>query len=222
MIEQYSRTKHTDQEYFFYKGSYTEDDFSYTYFISDHIRKNIESAIQNIEDREYLLDATFKVCPLGDFYQFLVIYVGFCGTAIPFIYVLMSRKSQACYTHLFETLRKEFPLDGRSFMTDYEVALRNALRVVYPAMDQKTCWFHYCQAARRKCSSFPKLMHKLKSNETLKRAYFKLLALPLLPAEHIVSCFQMIKSELVDVQEAKKFLNYFEKQWLEKVISLQK
>lgn len=65
-------------------------------------------------------------------------------------------------------------------------------------------------------------MHKLKSNETLKRAYFKLLALPLLPAEHIVSCFQMIKSELVDVQEAKKFLNYFEKQWLEKVISLQK
>lgn len=220
MIENYSRVRHTGGDYFFYKGSHIGEDFSYTYFASDFIIELIKVHFPDTNNREFLMDATFKVCPMGEFYQLLVIYFGICGTAIPFIYVLMSRKTEACYLHLFKTLRGLLPLDGRSFMTDFEVAMRNALRVVYPNVQQYSCWFHYCQAARKKCSKFPKLVKSLKSNEILKRAYYKLLALPLLPAADILACFQMVKSEFVDVPDAMMFLKYFEKQWLEKVITI--
>lgn len=200
----------------FYKGSHTEENFSYSYFASDHVIQNIKENIPEV-DRQFLMDATFKVCPLGSFYQFLVIYIGYCGQAVPFIYVLMSRKTEECYKHLFVTLKKTFPLNGKSFMTDFELAIRNALRSVYPEVSQYTCWFHFCQAAKRKCSKFPSFVNDIKNNENIKKAYYKLLALPLLPPNHIVSCFQMVKSELTDVKSAKKFLDYFDKQWLKQV-----
>lgn len=179
----------------------------------ENIRVNIPEG-----DREYLMDATFKVCPLGAFYQFLIIYVGFCGQAVPFIYVLMSRKTEECYVHLFNTLKSIFTLDGKSFMTDFEAPIRNALRIVYPAVRQNTCWFHFCQAAKRMCMKYPDLVIAIKSNERVKQAYYKLLALPLLPAKDIVQCFQMVKSELVDTQAAKPYLQYFERQWIKRVI----
>ncbi|KAL7724939.1 hypothetical protein ACLKA6_002303 [Drosophila palustris] len=78
------------------------------------------------------MDATFKICPLGQFYQLLIIYVAFCDQAIPFIYVIMSRKSEKGYVHLFQTLKEIFPLNGNSVMTDFETAMRNAIRNVYP------------------------------------------------------------------------------------------
>lgn len=129
----------------------------------------------------------------------------------------MSRKTEKCYTHLFQTLKTLFPLNGKSIMTDFEMAMRNALRNVYPDLKQHTCWFHFCQAAKRKAAQIPHLMQAIKSNENVKNAYYKLLSLPLLPPHEILSCFQIIKSQVADEKAIKKFLNYYEAQWLKKV-----
>lgn len=67
VIENYSRTKHENVQNEFYKGSYECDDFSYSYFASDHVMENIRTNIPE-EKREFLMDATFKICPLGQFY----------------------------------------------------------------------------------------------------------------------------------------------------------
>lgn len=77
VIENYSRTKHEKTDSQFYKGSYSCDDFSYSYFASDHVMDNIRINIPE-NQRAFLMDATFKICPMGEFYQFLVIYIGFC------------------------------------------------------------------------------------------------------------------------------------------------
>lgn len=76
--ELYSKTKHVDSEYYFYKDSYACDNFAYSYFASDHVIANIVANIP-VGDREFLMDATFKITPLGSFYQLLIIYVGYCG-----------------------------------------------------------------------------------------------------------------------------------------------
>lgn len=137
--------------------------------------------------------------------------------AIPFMYVLMSRKTEKCYTHLFQTLKEIFPLHGKSVMTDFELAMRNAIRNVYPTLKMYTCWFHFCQAVKRKASQLMHLMAQLKINENIKNAYYKLLCLPLLPASEILACFQMIKSQVADEKVFKPFLRYFETQWIKKV-----
>lgn len=77
VVEHYSRTKHESNEYEFYKGAYECDDFSYCYFFSDHVADNIRKDIPE-ENREFLMDATFKICPIGKFYQLLIIYIAFC------------------------------------------------------------------------------------------------------------------------------------------------
>lgn len=77
VIESYSKTKHLNASKEFYKGTYECDDFAYSYFASDHIMDNIRANIPE-EKREFLMDATFKVCPFGEFYQLLIIYIGYC------------------------------------------------------------------------------------------------------------------------------------------------
>lgn len=144
----YSRTKHIDNEYYFYKTSFECEQFGYILFASDHVIDNIKTHIAE-ENREFLMDATFKICPFGTFYQLLIIYIGYCGMAFPFAFALMSRKTQACNEHLFRAINDIFPLNGKCFMTDYEIAMRNGLEMVYPNMIRRSCWFHFCQAVKK-------------------------------------------------------------------------
>lgn len=61
----------------------------------------------------------------------------------------MSRKTEEAYIHLFEYLKTICDFQPISFMTDYEVAMRNALRTVFPEAQFYSCWFHFCQAVKR-------------------------------------------------------------------------
>lgn len=118
-----------DNPYRFYRGVYRSDAFSYCVFASEAIIRMIDANIE-VQRRNYLLDATFKVCPLGEFNQFLIIHIEYMQAVsdneitifffdfinlhpfhvfifvsiqtIPFIFALMSRKTEACYQHLFE------------------------------------------------------------------------------------------------------------------------
>lgn len=62
-----------DENIPFYDGSYECDDFGYCVFSSKGIIGLIGTHIDQNE-REFLLDATFKICPFGNFYQLLIIY----------------------------------------------------------------------------------------------------------------------------------------------------
>lgn len=84
-------------------------------------------------------------------------------------------------------------------------------------MPRKACWFHFCQAAKKRASSYSAFVHEIKHKTDVRDAYYKLMALPLLPPGMITSSFQFVKSQLVDVPSAKESLAYFEKQWILKV-----
>ena len=91
---------------------------------------------------------------------------------IPFIFVLMSNKSENIYTHLFEYIDKEiFSFKCASFMTDYETAMKNALKVIYPEIELRSCWFHFAQAVKKKSSQVANFRSTIQSNKAARQVY---------------------------------------------------
>lgn len=105
-------------------------------------------------------------------------------------------------------------------MTDFELGLRKALRTNFPNVELFSCWFHYTQAIRKKSGSIQNFLIFLKKNKTADKIYHKFLALPLLPASCINEIFHLLKEEIESLENKEHFdtfLNYFEKQWLQRV-----
>lgn len=132
----------------------------------------------------------------------------------------MNKKSEAAYKHIFEYIEENiFSLNGQSFMTDFELAMRNGLRSVYPRAEFNTCWFHFCQAARRKASQTTNFISYLIYHKDARQIYCKLLALPLLPANEIIESFDRLKVHALTTFPGifVEFLTYYERQWIFKV-----
>lgn len=60
----------------FFRGAHVGDEFAYAVFASQRIIESIEKNIV-VTRRKYLMDATFKICPYGEFKQLLVIHIEF-------------------------------------------------------------------------------------------------------------------------------------------------
>lgn len=75
------------------------------------------------------------------------------------------------------------------------------------------CWFHFTQAV----SFHSKLITLIKSDQNAQRK--KLLCFPLLPAHEIQGAFEMLKLQAMatNAKVFRKFIKYYEDQWLIKV-----
>lgn len=62
----------------FFHRAFEGDDFAYCMFISQDIVKAIKQHIA-VENRQYYLDGTFGVVPMGIFKQLLIIHINFMG-----------------------------------------------------------------------------------------------------------------------------------------------
>lgn len=65
----------------FFRGIHVSAEFSYAVFASQGIIDLINQNIA-VQRRKYSMDATFKICPLGEFRQFLVIYIEYIESVI--------------------------------------------------------------------------------------------------------------------------------------------
>lgn len=132
----------------------------------------------------------------------------------------MTRKLEKSYEHLFRYIDAHIlELKPTSFMTDFERAMRNALRTVWPAAEQFTCWFHYCQAIKRHASQIPEFLSIARSEAKTIRIYYDVMCLPLLPAASIKIAFEELKMEAAAKHGTlyTKFMRYVESQWIKKV-----
>lgn len=106
----------------------------------------------------------------------------------------MTKKSTEAYRATFIHINANiFDLNCVSFMTDYECGMRKALSEIYPTANLVSCWFHYCQAIRRKCSKLSGFFVKLQKEKSAEKLFLKFLALPLLPASKIKEAFKLLK-----------------------------
>lgn len=132
----------------------------------------------------------------------------------------MDKKSQLAYQHVFEYVHNHvFPLHCATFTTDYEVAMRNALRKLFQDSKLIACYFHYCQAVKRRAASTYGFVDMVRTNKDARSLYYRLHCLPLLPPQYIRAMYTELKTEAVSISKTifRPFLKYFYKQWIEKV-----
>lgn len=125
----------------------------------------------------------------------------------------------AAYIRMFRFVEDNIcKLEPTKFMSDYEGALRKAIRHVYPACELSGCLFHLTQAARKKASQIPGFFGAVTRDEKLNQLYHKFMALPLLPAGCIVEAFNALQEEANRYPgPVTTFVTYFQRQWIVRV-----
>lgn len=220
IFDTYCKTNHIDSRDVFLDHLYEGKDFSYCIFSSKKMIAQIEETI-DVPNREYYIDGTFKVVPYGCFSQLLIIHVGKFDTVHPFIYILMSKRTQIAYTRVFKYIDQHIcSLQCVRFYTDYETAMKNALRACFPDSELVSCWFHFTQAVRKKASKMPDLFHLIRTDTKATTLYYKFQALPLLRPDLIDEAFFNLSNAALEYNKEafEPFVTYFNRQWIQKVI----
>ena len=98
----------------------------------------------------WYVDGTFKPCP-ELFYQLLTFHGEIPDHedgnpwTFPCIYILLTHKDEELYVEAFTILASLAQLNPDTIMSDFELALRNALAAAFPDADLDCCFFHHCQ-----------------------------------------------------------------------------
>lgn len=136
------------------------------------------------------------------------------------MFILMTHKSQEAYESVFEFINaKFFRFNGiKTFYSDFELAMRNALKKICPHAKNKLCHFHFAQAIRRKATKIRGFIDFLHGNDEAKKVYYQLMYLPLLPAKSIESTFNEIceKADAINKNKFKEMIRYYSQQWIKK------
>ena len=110
-------------------------------------------------------DATFKICPKM-FYQVFLFLAMVGGVYVTCMFAIMPNKTGNSYMKVFNMIHDAFSEMGldvewrnHSFMTDFEIAMRNGIRAVFPLVKLLGCFFHFAQVSviyyfSKQCISF--------------------------------------------------------------------
>ena len=127
-------------------------------------------------------DATFKVVPTV-YYRLFTMFVEFADTAFPVAYALMSRKTEALYCKVFETVKEVQPDFVPTFaMADFEEASVSAFQRVFNNAVVVGCWFHDAQALVKRVNKLG-LKDAYGNEDDVQNTVHLLMSLPLLPAK---------------------------------------
>jgi len=82
---------------------------------------------QERTETQVYFDATFKVVPTV-FYQLFTLFAPFADAALPVVYALMSRKTQALYTGMFTKVQELIPdFSPPASVADFEECIHCSL-----------------------------------------------------------------------------------------------
>lgn len=131
----------------------------------------------------------------------------------------MTRKTEEAYTHALRYVHENlFTLQCGAIITDYECAMRKAIRNVVPDIKMLGCWFHFAQAIRRKVASLGDLFEIVRTTEKARDLYYKIICLALLPHGSIERTFNELALESLQLSKSfTPFIKYFQRQWIDRV-----
>jgi hypothetical protein len=159
----------------------------------------------------FVIDGTFKSSPCG-FYQVVVLHGYIFGKTFPFIYILLSNKTENSYFRAFEKCKELGSLKIKYIVTDLERALINALRRSFPEAGYHGCLFHLSQAAWKRIGYLGEVKF-YKENVLYKKAIKMMLCLAFVPTQDVLAFYEDIKEFIAknDLQVVNNFKSYFKK-----------
>lgn len=139
------------------------------------------------------------------------------GKCIPCIYALLCDKITESYEIVFEFLRDEYGLNPHAILSDFELAIVNAIKYVFPKTFVHGCYFHLTHNILKNLKDNCGLFGYLGTNKLdVNLSYQRLKFLPFVPIEDVVLAFDSIK-----LNSDKVFypvLDYFEKTYIGELV----
>lgn len=155
------------------------------------------SCIRNLnvlcETQKLYVDGTFKSCPKY-FTQIFTLHGFVNDLYIPLVFFLLPDKSTNTYTNMFKALVEKceshnLHLCPNEMYIDFEVAIHNAARIVWPTINIKGCRFHLGQNWWKKIQTLG-LSRQYKNSKSEKGKFLKLFfGLPFLHPGEVDDCF---------------------------------
>lgn len=159
------------------------------------------------------MDGTFEVAPLL-FQQLFVIRVPLGSQAVSCVYALLPNKTQQTYEAMLTALIEYcsglgFQPDPTTVITDFELAIINALRTVFGMNIQiHGCFYHLTQSTWRKIQNLG-LVPLYRSNEEVKLFCGMLDALAFLPVQEVQEGLDHLKANIPH-DDLDPLISYFE------------
>ena len=173
-------------------------------------------------DSELLVfDGTFKTCP-SPFKQLFIAHGNVPGYdeyfTYPLVWIFMSGKDQNLYVNVFDILREHALESGseikaKYFICDFEAAIRNALRIIFPSINSSGCFFHLRQIVLNQLRKM-KLFESYKCDANFSFEINLMIALSFFPPNEIQILFPQIYSTLS--QNATRFADWFQSGYVKK------
>ena len=137
---------------------------------------------------------------------------------IPLAFVLMSRRRCRDYKKVLKAIKNLLPDEIRlqCVVTDFEIALWQAVETVFPQVRLQRCLFHWTQAVWRKVKEIG-LGTAYKNDNAVHKYIKKIMALPFLPHEHIIPMFQTLKG-VATSPLLQSLVCYVQETWIDSVL----
>jgi len=163
-------------------------------------------------------DGTFDKCP-DIFFQIYTLHGKIGESYPPLVYFLLPGKTSAIYERMLiitkDLLFEDFGiiLNPKSFMVDFEVAMRKAIEKVFPEATVKGCFFHLTQSLTRKVASLG-LKSRYSEDIDTRLLIRSLSALAFVPEEDVQELFAVLALTFPDEEVFKELLRYFERNYV--------
>lgn len=150
---------------------------------------------------QFFIDCTFKVTPFQT-QQLLVILATFEEKSLPIIYVIMKNKTENAYKDVFEFIKDVVLKCNKCFVApaevvmDFELAMRNAFKCVWPETVMRGCNFHFTQSLLRKAKKIPLLSNKMNEKHHHFHILKQFMRLSLLPLNLVKNGLNLLLNEI--------------------------
>ena len=163
------------------------------------------------------VDGTFQICPRV-FYQIFSLHAFKNGRQFPLVYCLLPRKSRTVYLRALELIKQKSEDLGHTLapvevLTDFELAIIQAVELTFPTTEVKGCFFHFAQALSRKISILG-LQPAYRQNQDVSKFVRQTVALAFVPRRFVHLAWQAIKVTAPAIDKMDEFVAYFEETWL--------
>ena len=165
------------------------------------------------------MDDTFKVCPRL-FYQLYIIHSHCYNTVLPKLFCLLPDKQTTTYHRLFTLIQSkcidhQIALSPSTIIVDFEVAVHNVVRSVFPNSTLHGCLFHYGQALYRKLQEVCLSSNRHSDHDAIMKWFRLFIGVAFVPSAQVTTAFALIKEHYTpNCRWCKEFNLYFFDIWL--------
>lgn len=220
--DEYTKTS-MDEQFVLHDNVDTRDDDEGRVIVFG-TRKNVEILCTS---RIWFLDGTFSVSPSLFTQLFTVIGVRRRAapsgegedTPVPLIYALLEGKHEAEYERVMRTVRDAVDLyrigacTPTTIMVDFETAILNACRTLFPQVRTTGCFFHLGQAVYRQVQALGlQARYNAEDDESVRSYTHMMLSLAFVPTDDVERLFVQLRDD--SPAEMAELFQYFERYYV--------